>query len=401
MHDQALSDLRVLDFSRRIPGHVCTKLMADFGADVILVEPPSGAPTRTNTPFLDDLPGIENSGFFRYLNNNKRGITLDPETRAGARIFMELVEWADLVIETFSPSTLPSLGLGYEAMKERNPKVVLTSVTHFGQNGPYSEYHASEAIYYAMSGLMYVTGLDSREPVKLGPNVIQFHAGIMSALHSMIALRGTATRGVGEHVDESIQELQAGSIDRTSAMLLAYQYAGFVTRRDNFDGGGGSVHLCKDGYLNMFPDAAMIPKGLDMLGMSELMEEPLFASMEARSMPESHEYFDALLNPWLLERPVTEAFAAAQEARILSGPVYDSSLLTDDPNFRARAYWPTVERPPGDIARIPGKSFQMYGGPWTMRRPAPTLGQHNVDIYCGILGFSREELSILKRTGAV
>ena len=401
MHDQALSDLRVLDISRRIPGHVCTKLLADFGADVILVEPPTGDPTRSSNPFINDIPSVENSGYFRYLNNNKRGITLDFETRAGAKLFMELVEWADLVVETFSPSILPSLGLGYESMKKRNPKIVLTSVTNFGQSGPYSEYQASEAIYYAMSGLMYVTGLDSREPVKLGPNVIQFHAGIMSALHSMISLRGTASRGIGEHVDESIQELQAGSIDRTSAMLLAYQYAGFVTRRENFEGGGGSVHQCKDGYLNMFPDATMIPKGLNMLGMSELMEEPLFATMEARSMPESHEYFDALLEPWLLERPVTEAFAAAQESRILSGPVYNSALLTADPNFRARAYWPTVERTPGDMTRIPGKSFQMYGGLWTMRRPAPTLGQHNAEIYGGLIGFSQEELSLLKQTGIV
>ena len=401
MHDQALSDLRVLDFSRRIPGHVCTKLLADFGADVILVEPPVGDPTRSSNPFIDDLPDPENSGYFRYLNNNKRGITLDPETDTGARLFLELVEWADLVVETFAPSTLPSFGLGYETMKERNPKVVLTSVTNFGQSGPYSEYLASEAIYYAMSGLMYVTGLDSREPVKLGANVIQFHAGIMSALHSMIALRGTASRGVGEHVDESIQELQAGSIDRTSAMLLAFQYTGFVTRRENFEGGGGSVHQCKDGYLNMFPDATMIPKGLNMLGMSELMEEPLFSTMEARSMPESHEYFDALLDPWLLERPVTQAFVAAQDARILSGPVYNSALLTADPNFSARAYWPTVERSPGDMVRIPGKSFQMYGGPWTICRPAPTLGQHNSEVYGGILGFSREELSMLKQVGVI
>ncbi len=401
MHDQALSDLRVLDISRRIPGHVCTKLLADFGADVILVEHPAGDPTRSSNPFINDLPGAESSGYFRYLNNNKRGITLDFGTITGKKLLLELVEWADLVVETFSPSTLPSLGLGYETMKERNPRIVLTSVTNFGQSGPYSEYQASEAVYYAMSGLMNTTGLASREPVKLGPNVIQFHAGIMSALHSMIALRGTAARGVGEHVDESIQELQAGSIDRTSAMLLAYQYTGFITGRDNFEGGGGSIHKCKDGYLNMFPDATMIPKGLNMLGMSELMEEPLFSTMEARSMPESHEYFDALLEPWLLERPVTEAFAAAQGSRILSGPVYNSALLTADPNFRARAYWPTVERSPGDKVRMPGKSFQMYGGPWAMRRPAPTLGQHNVEIYGGMLGFSRDELSTLKQVGVI
>lgn len=401
LHDQALSDLRVLDVSRRIPGHVCTKLLADFGADVILVEPPTGDPARSSNPFIDDLPAVETSAYFRYLNNNKRGVTLDFEPRTGANILLNLVEWADLVVETFSPTTLASLGLGYEAMKERNPRIVLTSVTNFGQNGPYSGYLASEAIYYAMSGLMNATGLDSREPVKLGPNVIQFHAGIMSALHSMIALRGTAARGVGEHVDESIQEIQAGSIDRTSAMLLAYQYTGFITGRENFDGGGGSIHQCKDGYLNLFPDATMIPKGLNMIGMSDLMEEPLFSTMEARSMPESHEYFEALLEPWLSERPVTEAFAAAQGARILSGPVYDSALLTADPNFRARAYWPTVERSPGDTVRMPGKSFQMYGGPWAMRRPAPTLGQHNVEIYGGVLGFSREEISSLKQVGVI
>ena len=197
MHDQALSDLRVLDISRRIPGHVCTKLLADFGADVVLVEPLAGDPTRSSNPFINDLPGAESSGYFRYLNNNKRGITLDFGTITGKKLLLELIEWADLVVETFSPSTLPSLGLGYETMKERNPRIVLTSVTNFGQNGPYSEYQASEAIYYAMSGLMNTTGLASREPVKLGPNVIQFHAGIMSALHSMIALRARPQGALG------------------------------------------------------------------------------------------------------------------------------------------------------------------------------------------------------------
>ena len=118
-------------------------------------------------------------------------------------------------------------------------------------------------------------------------------------------------------------------------------------------------------------------------------------------MPESHEYFDALLTPWLTERPVTEAFLGAQKARILSGPVYDSALLTADPNFRARAYWPTIERTPGEMVNFPGKSFQMYGGLWSMRRPAPTLGQHNLDVYSGMMGLSREELVKLKQAGVV
>ena len=401
--DQALQDLRILDLTHYVAGPVCTKALADFGADIIKVERPGiGDPARHLPPFPNDSPHPEKSGLFLYLNNNKRGVTLNLKTGAGVCIFKELVGWADVVVENFRPSVLPGLGLGYETLCAINPGLVMTSISNFGQTGPYRDFEATEAVYYALSGLMFSTGRADREPIKMGASVIQYQAGIQGALHTMIALRGRETRGSGQHVDISIHQVQTGSIDRGTAMLLAYQYTGDVVHRGfQLDSGGASVHLCQDGYLNMYPEDAILLKCLDMIGRSDLKSHPLFSSPEARSTPESSLAFDELLAPWLLEHTVIEAWASAQEARIMSGPVYTSAQLVADPNFSARGFWSRVERPYTGRSTIPGRPFNLYSSPWSLRRPAPTLGEHNREVYSGLLGYSRGDLVKLKELAVI
>ncbi len=401
--DQALEDLRVLDLTHYVAGPVCTKALADFGADVIKVERPGlGDRARHLPPFLNDSPHPEKSGLFLYLNNNKRGVTLNLKTRAGIGIFKELVLWADVVVENFRPSVLPGLGLGYEALGAINPGLVMTSISNFGQTGPYRDFEATESVYYALSGLMFSTGRPDREPIKLGANVIQYQAGIQGALHTMIALHGREIRGHGQHVDISIHEVQTGSIDRIMPMLLAYQYTGEVVHRGfQVDRGGASVHLCQDGYLNMYPEEAILLKCLEMIGRSDLKSDPLFSSPEARSSPESSLAIDELLTPWLLEHTVIEAWAFAQEARIMSGPVYTSAQLVADPNFSARGFWSQVERPHIGRSAIPGRPFNLYSSPWSLRRPAPTLGEHNREVYSGLLGYGRGDLAKLRELAVI
>ena len=178
MPDQALSHIKVLDFTQHLAGPYCTKLMADQGADVIKVERPGiGDVARRAGPFPGDAPHPEKSGLFLHLNTNKRGITLDLAAESGRDIARQLAAEADLVVESFRPGAMASFGLDYQALKAVNPDLVMTSISNFGQTGPYRDYRGSDIIFYAMGGEMSATGLPEREPLKLGPNSTLYQAG--------------------------------------------------------------------------------------------------------------------------------------------------------------------------------------------------------------------------------
>ena len=249
MNEQALSDIKVIDFTQYVSGPYCTKLLADYGADVVKIERPKvGDGARRYGPFPDDLPNIEKSGLFLHLNTNKRGLTLDLSTAEAREIVERLVIDADVVVESFRPGTMDRFGLGYDALKTINSRLVFTSISNFGQTGPYRDYKSSDIITYGMGGEMYSTGLSDREPVKLGVNVTLYHAGASAATGTMGAIFGAFGSGVGQHVDVSIMETQISSIDRRMSMLLAYQYNKEITyrqgpRRRAADGGVGRF-LC-------------------------------------------------------------------------------------------------------------------------------------------------------------
>ena len=198
MADQSLSDVKVLDLTWYIAGPYCTKLLADYGADVIKVERPgSGDPARSLGPFLGDDPHPEKSGLFLHLNTNKRSITLNLKSEMGKKIFKELVKEADILLESFSPRVMPSLGLSYEELEKINPRLVMTSISNFGQTGPYRDFRLSELVLSAMGTAMYIQGVPEREPVKIGGTVIQFQVGNIAAVATIFALYGSEVRGIG------------------------------------------------------------------------------------------------------------------------------------------------------------------------------------------------------------
>src|ERR1019366_1879473 len=172
----ALDDLRVLDISQGIAGPLCARLMGDFGADVIKIEPPSGECGRHMPPFFQDDPDPEKSLFFLLANLNKRGVTLDLEQHEGAAIFRELARTADVIVESFPPGYLARLGLDYATLESDHPGLVMTSITPFGQTGPYSHYKGDEIVAYATSGIMAVSGTADREPLKHGGFPAQYEA---------------------------------------------------------------------------------------------------------------------------------------------------------------------------------------------------------------------------------
>ena len=403
MPDQALAGITVLDLTHHISGPYCTKLLADFGAEVIKIEPPGrGDPTRRLGPFFHDEVHLEKSGLFWHLNGNKQSVTLDLKSATGKKLFFELLEQVDVLVESFSPRVMPSLGLDYATLRERKPSLIMTSVSNFGQSGPYRDYKSSEIITYAMGGPMHATGLPEREPMKLGENVLQFHVGGVAAAATNMAVWNMETTGQGDHVDVSLFRAQASNQDRRTTMLIGYQYTNHVNERR---AAGGStavgVRPCSDGYVNLMGSTERFPRLVNMMGQPELLDDPRFESPLARAQPTASEEFDMYYIPWLLGHTKRDLFQMAQEYRIPSGPIYDSSDLLSDPNIRQRGVWQEVDHPGAGSVTHPGRPFIMNETPWRFKNPAPTLGQHNEDVLCGRLGYARRDLVRLRRLGVI
>ena len=403
MAEGALSDVRVLDFTHYIAGAYCTKLLADYGADVLKVERPDGGDgARRLGPFPNDEPHPERSGLFLHLNTNKRGITLNLKTEAAKRIVRELVRSVDIVVESFRPGEMEGFRLGYDALRAITPNLVMTSVSNFGQSGPYRNLRASEIIFYGMGGEMYSTGLEDREPIKMGGTVVQYQAGAAAAVVTMGALFTARLPDAGQHVDVSIMETQVGSIDRRMSMLLAYQYTGEVSRRTPFGSMGYpiGVYPCADGYVELTGGIIYFPRVVRMLGEPEAFNDPKWRAPTAQSDPELKQEFEEYFIPWCLERTKYEIWYAAQEAGVLSGPINSMEDLANDPNFNQRNAFAEMEHPVAGRLRYPGRPFVMNESPWSIRRPAPTLGQHNDETLTG-LGYTREDIARLREQNAI
>jgi crotonobetainyl-CoA:carnitine CoA-transferase CaiB-like acyl-CoA transferase len=404
MSDMALSDVRILDLTRHVAGPFCTKMLADYGADVIKVERPNGGDvTRRMGPFPDDVPHPEKSGLFLHLNTNKRGVTLNLKSATGKRMLMELVKQVDVVVENFAPRVLPSLGLAYEDLEQINPQLILVSISNFGQTGPYRDYKASEIVLHGMGGNLRSLGLPEREPVKYGSHVALRQAGLIGAAATMAALFTREARGEGEHVDVAIVETQAGSQDRRAPQLITAQFVNQVfPRRAPGATMASGTFPCKDGYINVTGGGSRFPRALEMIGKPELIEDPRFATPDARLNPENSEDFNReVLMPWLMQHTMQEVWSIAQKARVLSGPIYTSEALMADNHFRDRGMWVDIDHPVAGRYTYPGRPIIMGESPWQLRRAAPQLGEHNEEVFGEALGYESQDLARLRGVGVI
>ena len=405
MAEQALSDVKVLDLTWYISGPYCTKLLADYGADVIKVERPGeGDPARKMGPFLKDDPHPEKSGLFLHLNTNKRGITLNLKSEWGKRVIKELVKDVDILVESFRPGVMASLGLDYETQERINPKLVMTSISNFGQTGPYREFKASDLIIYGMGGSMNTSGLPEREPTKKAGTAVLFSAGNMGALATMMALYAAKTQGIGQHVDVSLFEAQMCSIDRRMSDLIGYAYNNEITPREDpraLIAYPFGIQPCKDGYWELSGTGAAWPAVGKMMGMPEVIDDPRWENIFAQMQPGHREEFFAVFIPWCFEHTKKECIELGQEAGVLCGPLLNMEDVLNDPQFRERGFWAEIDHPMTGKLTYPGAPIKAEEMPWVIRRPAPLLGQHNEEIYCDRLGYTRRDLVKLKEAGVI
>lgn len=394
----AVDDLRVLDLSQGIAGPLCARLLGDFGADVIKVEPPGGECGRRMPPFFHDDPDPEKSLFFLLLNLNKRGITLDVERPEGAEVFKALLGQADVVVESFPPGHLARLGLDHAALERENPGLVMTSITPFGQSGPYSRYEGDEIVAYAMSGLMAISGTTDREPLKHGGFQAQYEAGLNGALATLFALVLRDATGEGQHVDVSIQEVVSSTLVANQPF---YSWAGGVQSRRR-PGGAlfGHVMPCQDGYfVSQAGGGASWDDVADFYGRAEL-KDGRFGDADQRIV--NGQALDAILLEATRDRTMAEMFKSASEQyRMLFGIVQTPADLADCPQLDARGFYQEVDHPVIGKLRVPFRLWNMTPTPATYARPSPMLGQHNPEVYGDLLGHADDDLRRLRDSGVI
>lgn len=397
-----LEALRVLDLTQAAAGPFCTKLLALYGADVIKVERPrTGDLMRHLPPFVGDQPGPDRSLSFLDLNANKRGVTLDLAAPSGHAIAVELVRWADFIVESFRPGTLARLGLAYDELQALRPGIVLTSISNFGQTGPYRDLPASEIVLYAMGHEMYGTGQPDAEPMSMAPRVNLHFAGYTAAVATLAAALRQATRGAGDWIDVSIMETFASSVDRRAISLVAYEYCGEkMVRLASIQGIAipPPYSVCKDGYVH-----TTVGQGpwwqafVETLG-EPFLREPRFAP--PLTDPALRDEFDAFWIPWCLARTKREIVGLFQAGGLPIAPVNSVADLLSDPQFRDRCYFRTLTHPVAGEARYPGLPFVMSDTPGALGAPAPTLGQHNEEVYA-TLGYTPADLTRLAAAGVI
>ena len=399
MPEQALSDVKVLDLTELIAGPYCTKMLADYGADVLKVERPgAGDPARGMGPFPGDEPHTEKSGLFLHLNTNKKGITLNLECETGRKICRELVKDADILVESFKPGTMEEMGMGWEELERISPKLVMTRITPFGQTGPYKDYKATEIVVMAMGGPMYATGINEREPVKYAGNVELYGCGGFAATATMVAFYVAEHEGVGQVVDFSMIEALHSCVNFQLNFHTGYQYTGEISARASSIGFGllpSGGFPCKDGYVYMIVDPGWWPKLVQLMEMPDLLER--FPNVFDSTRKDE---FDAILLPWLLDRTKKELHMKAGALKLNLAAVNTMDDVFNDEQFGARGTFVEIDHPVAGKLTYPGRPFIMPDTPWQIRMPAPLLGQHNEEVY-GKLGYAREDLVKLRERGVI
>jgi benzylsuccinate CoA-transferase BbsE subunit len=250
MADSLMSGFRALDLTDE-KGFVCGKILATLGIETIKIEKPGGDPARGIPPFLHETPNPEKSLYWLAFNTDKRSITLNLDTSQGQDLFRKLVKRSDFVLESFAPGYMESLGLGYEALSRVNPKIIMTSITPFGQKGPYAHYKGSELIASAMSGVLLTNGDPGRPPVREGPDSNYFQSNAAAALGTVMAHYYRQLTGQGQQVDVSLQEVAAS---RTPSNLVVWEFDKRLIKRSGTVRTVGArstqwIWRCKDGYV--------------------------------------------------------------------------------------------------------------------------------------------------------
>jgi len=402
MPKRALEGVKVLELCQAVAGPYCTKLLADLGAEVVKIERPGGGDVaRSLPPFFHDIPHPERSGLFLYLNTNKLGVTLNVATATGKDIFQELVKQADILVEDNPPQWMTKQGLDYESLQEINPRLIMTSITPFGQTGPYRDYKAYPLNVFHCGGEGYLTpgGVENvgRPPLKVGGFLVEYDSGLSAAIAILAALYWRRKSGGGQRIDISKQE-SLMALNRLD-MVRSANEGEVITRAKQGVPYGGALP-CKDGYT-----VFITWESVQWDRLVAFMENPEWANddkFEDYADRVKHgELLNALLTEWLVNHTQEELYHEGQAAGVPFAMVYTSKDLVDSAHLKARGFFVEIDHPKTGKVKYPSAPYQFSETPWQVIRPAPLLGEHNEEIFVRRLGHRREELAKLGAAGVI
>jgi crotonobetainyl-CoA:carnitine CoA-transferase CaiB-like acyl-CoA transferase len=401
MTKKALSGLKIVEYGHFISAPYCAKLMADLGAEVVKIENPAegGDEARRHGPFPGDVPHPEKSGLFLWLNANKKGITLDITSEAGRGVFHKLLKDADVFVANYPPLRSEELGIDYETLSKVNPQLIVTSISPFGQTGPYRDYKAYELNCQAAGGVSVASGDPDREPVVLPMFQTYYQAGAAAAGATMTALLVRDKIGRGQHVDISEVEVPANNL--VGQHLTTFIYRGLTGIRKGHQGGYFNYPTCclpcKDGYICLVaPQVAQWKRFIELMGTPEWSKEPRYR--DRREMAESYpDEVDAFLIDWFKNFTKEEIFAMCMERHIPFAPVRTVDEVAHDRQLEARRFFVELDHPEAGKLKYPTTGYELSKTPVAIEHAAPRLGEHNEEILGGRLGCSKEELDLLSK----
>ena len=410
--DLPLAPYRVLDLTGP-PGYLAGRMLGDLGADVIKIEPPGGDPSRMTPPYVGDRPDAERSLTWAAYNASKRGITLDLEAATGRALFMDLVAVADFVIDSFGGGCLAGLGLAHADLAKTHPALITVAITPFGSDGPYGDYQATDLVAMAMGGWVAITGEDDRPPVRMGGEQAYAQVSLQAATGAMMAHHHRMATGQGQHVETSMQEAVTNSLLDDQAH---WQLSGFVRRRVGTKAlysplVAQAVWRCRDGYVAY---RALVGRGagrstralVEWMGeensAGELAGVPFEELVTYDIQQGDWDRWEAIIADFLAGRGKEELWMEGQRRGIQIFPVNAPADILRDPQLEAREFWQEFHQPEvGQSVTYLRAPYQATSWPREIRLPAPRVGQHNGEVYGGLLGLNDQAIGRLLRASVI
>ncbi len=401
---KALEGIRILDLTQIYAGPYCSMLFADMGAEVIKIEPPWGEIIRDNPPLVKQGEGgphdRSRSGYFLTLNRNKFGITLNLKHPRAVEIFKELVKIGDVVLENYAPGVMKRLGIDYPVLREVNPRIIMCSISGFGQWGPYSERMSFDIIAQAMSGMISVTGHPDSPPTKVGTSLGDVTASLHAAFAIMAALWYRERTGEGQYIDVSMQECMVaileGAIPRWTIGKELLTPIGSMNPHEC----PMAAFRCKDGYIIIATVGdEHWQRFCRALKKPDWANDPQYKTKRQRW--EKKYILQEEIEKITTQYTVKEVSEMLDRERVANSPILNIQQVVNDPHLNARGYFVEVEHPIIGRAKIPGVPFKLSKTPGTVSRPSPLVGEHNELILKKYLGMSPEDIKRLKEEGVL
>jgi len=396
---ELLQGLRVLELGSLIAGPFAGRLLADFGADVIKVETP-----KSGDPIRQWRTVHEGTSLWWYVQaRNKKSITLNLKHKEGQEIIKELIKETDIIIENFRPGKLEEWGIGYEDLKAINPKIIMVRISGYGQDGPYSSKPGFGSVGEAIGGIRHITGYPDRPPVRVGISLGDSLSSLYAVNSAMMAVyhRDVGGAGTGQYIDVALYE---AVLSLTESMIPEFDYNNLIRQRTGSSLPGivpSNTYPCNDDkYIVIGGNGDSIFKRLmTAIGRDDIAKDEQYATNDLRA--KHGDFLDGVITQWTKEHTLEEANSILDDYDVPNGPIYDVSDMMEDPHIQYRKMIETVQVDQLGSLKMPGIMPKFSETPGSIKWPGPKLGEHNEEVYQGLLQFTKEKMVQLQNDGII